>query len=95
MAEINGDGKYATSPFKIGHRIKHLDKRIAFITIKDRKRMFINNTSFQLINQTKTELCKICIVFKVRVTFYKTRTPLEIESYVRRQFVLIEEEANG
>lgn len=54
--EINSKAKIITVQLKIGVRLQQLDKRKAFIMVKDHKHNFANNLLFQLINPMRTEL---------------------------------------
>ena len=56
---INTEAKEIATKLKLGDRIECLAKQNAFITIKDHKPNFENNTKCRLINPAKSEIGKI------------------------------------
>ena len=57
--EINNEAKNVAKKLKIADRIEKMPERDAFVTLKDHKQNFLNNTQCRLINPTKSEIGKI------------------------------------
>lgn len=59
VSTIDHEAKRITSKFGIEDRVQKIQKREAFITIKDHKEGFPNKLSFRLLNPSKSEIGKI------------------------------------
>ncbi|MCP3850980.1 MAG: hypothetical protein GY694_12190, partial [Gammaproteobacteria bacterium] len=57
--KINKEAKQITEKLDISKRVQKIPRKSAFITIKDHKPDFINNTKCRLINPMKSEIGKI------------------------------------
>ena len=57
--EINMDAKRISSDLDLDDRMETMAKREAFITLKDHKDNFANNTTCRLINPTKSEMGRV------------------------------------
>ena len=58
-AKINKEAKHICEKLEISDRVQRIPKKEAFVTIKDHKVNFKNNTKCRLINPTKSEIGKI------------------------------------
>ena len=59
IENINKEAKKIAHDLKIGDRVEKMPEKDAFITLKDHKQNFMNDTKCRLINPTKSEIGKV------------------------------------
>lgn len=80
LKSINKEAKTIATKLELEHKIECIAEKDAFITLKDHKENFHNNTKCRLINPAKSEIGKVSS-FKLKEINNALRSKLKIEQW--------------